>query len=153
MSNRRALTLLAVFICAVSLVDYVTVMFYPFDVGSYSLAYQFLLSISGYLASLTYFLVTRNGVEAISILPIFAVGKFLAEHMFFVWVDLFGDAKGAYPWYTHSPLNPDGLWGYGWTVLGVRGTIFNFMLIVVAYYLPGYLTARWLMLKHENTRK
>lgn len=153
MSNLRALMLLALFICSASLVDYAIVMFYPFDMGPYVLVYQFLLSISGYLASLAYFLVTRKSVEAISLLPVFAVGKFLTEHMFFVWVDLFGDFKGDYPWYTHNPLNPDEQWGYGWTVLGVKGTIFNFALIVVAYYLPGYLIARWLMLKHQYTRK
>jgi len=153
MLNRWALMLLVLFICAVSLVDYLVVMFHPFDMGPYILVYQFLLSISGYVASLTYFLVTWKGMEAISLLPIFAVGKFLAEHMFFVWVDLFGDVKGAYPWYTHNALNPDGLWSYGWTVLGVKGTIPNFMLIVVAYYLPGYLIARWLMLKHQHTKK
>jgi len=152
MLKRRALVLLALFICCASLVDYVIVMFYPFDMGPYTLVYQFLLSISGYLASLTYFLATRKTMEAISLLPVFAVGKFLTEHMFFVWVDLFGDFKEDYPWYTHNPLNPDGQWGYGWTVLGVKGTILNFALIVVAYYLPGYLAGRWLMLKHQHAK-
>jgi hypothetical protein len=125
-------------------------MFFPFDMGAYVLIYQFLLSISGYLASLTHFLVTRRGVEAISLLPVFAVGKFLTEHMFFVWVDLLGDFKKAYPWYTHNPLNPDGQWSYGWEILGVKGTILNFALIVVAYYLPGYLMAKWLMLRRAK---
>jgi hypothetical protein len=152
MLNLRALMLLVVFACSASLIDYIVVMFCPFDMGPYVLIYQFLLSISGYLASLTYLLVTRRPMEAISLLPVFAVGKFLSEHMFFVWVDLFGDVRGIYSWYTHNPLNPDGQWGYGWMILGVQGTIVNFVLIIVAYYLPAYLVSRWIVLKYQHTR-
>lgn len=43
------------------------------------------------------------------------VGNFLAENMFYMWVNLFGNGNGCYDWHTGNPLNPDGMWGYGWT--------------------------------------
>jgi hypothetical protein len=136
-----------IFVLIASLVDYAVVMFYPQEVFPYSLVYQFLISIVGYFGAAAYYLTTRNKQTALSLLLVFAVGKYLAEHMFFVWLDVIGDLRQVYPWYTHNPLNPNGQWGYSWNVLGVEGTMLSLVPIVAAYYIPGYLVARRLFFK------
>ncbi len=143
----RVIALLVIFVLIVSLVDYAVVMFYPQEVFPYSLVYQFLISIVGYFGAAAYYLATRNKQTAVSLLLVFAIGKYLAEHMFFVWLDVIGDLRQVYPWYTHNPLNPNGQWGYSWNVLGVEGTMLSLVLIVAAYYIPGYLVARRLFFK------
>ena len=143
----RILLLLSAFTFAVSLVDYAVVMFWPQEIFPYDLIYQFLISIPGYFAAATYYLATKNKRMSVDLLLIFAAGKYLAEHMFFVWLDLMGDLRQIYPWYTHNPLNPNGHWGYNWTVLGVEGTMISLAWIVAAYYVPGYLVARRLFIK------
>ncbi|MFH0847994.1 MAG: hypothetical protein V1857_00640 [archaeon] len=144
--------LLLVFTLAVSLLDYAVVMFYPQEIFPYSLLYQFLISISGYVGAAIYYLAARDKRTAISLLLVFATGKYLAEHMFFVWLDLIGDLRHVYPWYTHNPLNPNGQWGYSWTVLGVEGTMFSLALILIGYYVPGYLVARKLFIHQAFDR-
>jgi magnesium-transporting ATPase (P-type) len=145
----RILALFAAFTMAVSLLDYAVVMFYPQEVFPYSLVYQFLISILGYLSTAAYYLATRDKRTAVTLIPVFAIGKYLAEHMFFVWLDLIGDLRQVYPWYTHNPLNPNGEWGYNWTVLGVEGTMFSLALIIAGYYLPGYVIARRLLMRSQ----
>lgn len=142
----RIVFLLVVFTLVISLIDYAVVMFYPQEIFPYSLLYQFLISVSGYLGAAVYYLATRDKRMAISLLLVFATGKYLAEHMFFVWLDLIGDLRQVYPWYTHNPLNPNGQWGYSWTVLGVEGTMLSLFLILLGYYVPGYLVARKLFI-------
>ena len=59
---------------------------------------------------------------------------FLCENFFYVWVSVIGDLNGAYVWYTGNPLNPDGVFGYGWTnsydMLGFFGVVMINYLIV-----------------------
>jgi hypothetical protein len=146
----RVLIWLVMFVLIVSLVDYAVVMFYPQEIFPYSLIYQFLISIVGYFGAAAYYLHTKDKHTAVSLILVFAVGKYLAEHMFFVWLDILGDLRRFYPWYTHNPLNPNGNWGYSWTVLGVEGTMLSLVLIVAAYYVPGYLVARRLFITKKS---
>ena len=141
--------LMIIFAFAVSLMDYYAVMLFTADRTPNALFYQVFLTTMGYWATLVYFLVTRDLKRTLSIFVFFAVGKFLTEHVFFIWVDLLGDPRMFYTWYTHNPLNPDGKWGYNWTIsgLGLPGNIPTFALLIVAYYLPGYLVLRWLVKK------
>lgn len=149
----RIFVLLAVFTLLASLMDYIVVMFYPQEVFPYSLIYQFSISILGYFGAAAYYFATRDKETAVSLLLVFAVGKYLAEHMFFVWLDVIGDLRHVYPWYTHNPLNPNGQWGYNWTVLGVQGTMTTMALVLAAYYIPGYLLARRLFTPHQLDNK
>jgi hypothetical protein len=139
------IVLMIIFVVAVSLMDYYAVMLFALDRIPDALIYQVFLTTMGYWATLIYFLVTRNLKRTLSVFVFFALGKFLTEHVFYIWVNLLGDPRMFYTWYTHNPLNPDGKWGYNWTILGLPGNIPIFALLIVAYYLPGYLVLRWLV--------
>jgi hypothetical protein len=145
--------LLLVYVILVSLMDYYVVMLLALDRMPASLIYQIFLSMTGFWAALIYLLVTKNPRKALSLIPVFAVGKFLTEHVFFIWVDLLGDPRNFYTWYTHNPLNPDGKWGYNWTVLGMEGNVLTLALSIIAYYVPGYFICRWLVNRYYSRNK
>jgi hypothetical protein len=53
-----------------------------------------------------------NFQKGINSIPLFALGNYLAENFFFVWVKYLGDPKNYYSWFTGNILNPDGKFGY-----------------------------------------
>jgi hypothetical protein len=66
--------------------------------------------------------------------------NFLKENFFYVWINIFGDLNNYYGWYTGSPLNPDGVWGYNITnpynmpqYLAVN--VLRYALIGLAYFI------------------
>lgn len=139
---------LIIFILTISLSDYLVVMYYPQEQPLNSMAYTIIHTALGYPAALIYYFLKRDLKKTTYMLLIFGLGTFIAEHMFFVWVDLLGDLRNVYTWYTHNPLNPNGQFGYGWnSFLGFPGTIFTYTLIILLYYIPGVLISYRLLIR------
>jgi hypothetical protein len=98
-------SLLVCFVLLRSFLDYLCVEFFTVPQFTY-----LLLFLSPFVASAAYG--CGNFQKGINSIPLFALGNYLAENFFFVWVKYLGDPKNYYPWFTGNILNPDGKFGY-----------------------------------------
>jgi hypothetical protein len=101
--------------------------------------YFVFLQLFGFFAAAVHGLRKRSFKDFVDALPFAGLGTFLAENIYYLWVNLFGNLNGCYNWYTGNPLNPDGHYGYSWTNPANMPTYF---LQTMALYLGA-----WLVLK------
>jgi hypothetical protein len=77
-----------------------------------------------------------------------ALAVFCAENCFYIYVNVFGNLNGCYGWYTGNPLNPDGVWGYGWTnPMGMVGYFVHVMRFYILVYLVVWFVCEFKRLK------
>lgn len=105
----KVLLVVTLFVFARSFIDYAVCMWGLEIIGSHWDYYAQFLLWSGLFVPL--FLWTWKPQYIL----LGGIGVFLAENFFYVWVSLLGNLNGCYDWYSGNPLNPDGVFGYGWT--------------------------------------